>query len=649
VSPGLSALHRVPAWVWATALYGLLALYATFPVWLYPDTGVVGNWQHPDMISNHWLYRWVAEQLGQGGSLLHNDRYYLPIGDAPWLAGNGNDAVFAAPLLWLLPWPLSVTVWVLGMLVLNGLAGYAFCRASGASAWASTLGGAALTLSTYALGELSAGRFAQAPLYWTGFFLALWVRQLEEPTRRRGLLAGLCFGAAAFTYPYQGLWAGLLGVVLWLGRPGWRSVVTTAPAALLACLPLGVFLGRWHEIPGTAEQVFPHPITLDSSLPWTWPLLEVPAPLPQGTLPLLILVLAGIGLVRAPAMRRWLPTLAGALLFYGLSLGPELRDGTGALTGVPGPFLALYGLAPPLERFWWPYRHGWMVLLALLPLAAWGAGALPARLWRWPPATLGVLVGLLVLEDGVRRGTTGAASSLFVPPEPYAALADLPRGHLLELPLVSPWTRSQQSLSYQWVHQRDLVNGHAMWVERVRPDAWDAWLAQQPLLAQLAAIDRGEGPRELVVTRADLRDLQDRGVRYVTVNTEYYTGELEALAPIHRQLLRGLFGEPILSSGEYFLAWDLDRWTGRERVPVAGEGVASLAQEVDPSALSLRPESSLGWTTLAKGALSKAVEDTDPDPGGDADAIEANQDLPPAVRRTRARELRELEQAGENR
>ena len=84
------------------------ALWLLFPAWLHPDHAVVGDWLHPDMISNHWLYLWMRDQILSGGSLIHNDRYYFPVGDHPWIAGNGSDA-FAWMILgsWM-PWPASM-------------------------------------------------------------------------------------------------------------------------------------------------------------------------------------------------------------------------------------------------------------------------------------------------------------------------------------------------------------------------------------------------------------------------------------------------------------------------------------------------------------------------------------------------------------
>ncbi len=635
---------REPRLLHAAGLSLTLALYLTFPVWLHPLSGVVGNWQHPDMISNHWLYQWIADQVFGGGSLLHNHRYYLPSGDAPWLAGNGNDAVLHLPLAALLPWPLSVTAWSLITLTLNGLAGWTFCRAWKVDGWGSLLGAALLTLCTYTAGELGAGRFAQAPIYWTGFFLAAWTRQLEDPTWRRGLLAGLLFGGAAFTYPYQGLWAAGAGGLLWLGRPHWRSVLTTAPSALLGCLPLLVWARHWSSVPGTDEPVFPHPIQVDSGYPWTWLFGGAPEPLPAGPVPLVALVLVGLALAQRVGLRRLVPLGGIAAVFYLLALGPVLRTPGGDPTALSAPFAWVYGLAPPLQRFWWPYRQAWMVLLALLPVAGLGLHRLGARLQLPPKRTFALVLGVLLVEGALRGQGAGVPSSLWRPPPVYEQLADKDRGALLELPMATPWTRSQQSLSYQWAHRRDLVNGHAMWVPRVRPDTWDAWVASQPFLRQLSQLDLGRLDGAFRVAPGDLEQLQAAGIALISVNAEYYQGPLLELVPVHRRLLTALFGPPVVRQDEFLQVWELDRWTGLEvvdlpdfRVPIAPEGE-------DPSDLALRPDMALGWTTLPR--LAIAV----PEPGGDAGREEErppepvvrepepDDGVPDAVRRARRRQ-----------
>lgn len=552
---------EAPGWAVATAIYLGAALFQLYPAWTDPTHGVVGDWSHPDLISNHWLYRWVAETLREGGSLLHNDRYYVPVGDAPFLAGNGSDAVLAAPLAWLLAWPASVTAWCLVMVVANGLGARALARAAGASRAGATLAGLALVFSPYVVRELSAGRFAQGALWACGFFLATWLRLLARPTLVGGVLAGGLFGVCAFTYWYDGLWMAVAGALLWAFRPGWRPLVGFVPAALATTLPpLLLFLGHWAEIPGTGEDTFPHPLTVDYALPFSFPVWSGSGPLASLCLPLWMsgLAVAGWSAASRP-LRRGVLVAAG--FFYLMSLGPELLAPDGVSTGVTGPYALVYGLTGTLRRFWWPYRHLAPLTLVLIPLV--GLGADRAVHWLRVSGAPWLLGLGLPLELAGRGAAIEVESSWFSPPAAYAALAGLPEGNLLELPIAASLTRSQASLSYQWVHGRPLVNGHAMWVDRVRPDAWDAWLRGQPLLAAWLAFEEGEleAAWEAPATGAPV----DLGtVRYVTLNREFFPGELRALLAHHAAMLTAWYGEPVVKGGGVRV-WDLTRGTGERR------------------------------------------------------------------------------------
>ena len=580
-SPAASPAQRPrAAWLLAAAAsYLICGLYQLYPAWLNPGHGVVGDWRHPDMISNHWLYRWIAQRLLSAQGILHNGDYYLPVGDAPWLAGNGSDAIPATLLTLMLPWPFSVTVWCLITIVLNGLGGLALARVLGARRTGAVAAGLFAALSPYVAYEMSGMRLAQAPLYWLLFFLAAWLRLLDQPSVKRGLWAGLLYGATAFTYWYYGLWAALVGGALFLARPRWRSLVVFVPVALATTLPfLALFLGHWADIPGTVEASFPHPLAVRSSLWPGWPLLNGTGSAPALVLPLLLAGLAGWGWLRArpapgPKRRRWLVLLGLAGVFYLLSLGPALSGLTGESTGVPGLYWLVYGAVGVLRRFWWPYRHAVMVTVLLLPFAAAGMDALVQQArgkWRYAAwLLLPALAVLLPLELYARGTGVTVQASWWQAPEPYLALGELEGDAMVELPLAPALAQNQQTLSYQWVHGKRLVNGHAMWVERVRPDAWDSFVQANSFLAGLQAYELGEGGSSLEIEPADIAALSELGLRHVVVNAEYLPGKLVTLVPRYETILNALFGPPVLNHQSLVMAWDLEGYTGATSVEVS--------------------------------------------------------------------------------
>jgi len=587
----------------ALLVYVGLALYQLWPAWTDLQHGVVGQWTHPDMISSHWFYRWVAEQVSSGNSIVHNDRYYVPVGDWPWLAGSGSDAVPYTLMALLLPWPGSVTLWVVLVMTLNGLSGYLLARRLGASPVGALVGGAALACCPYVAEEATGGRIAQTVLYWSGFFLVSWHALLEEapssgswrPSRRllgRAALAGLLFGAAAICYWYAGLWCAMAGGIWFLFRPRWRALVPFIPSALLVAGPvLALFIHGWSEIPGTSEiSSFPHAIATEASLPIPFPLLGTPGYWGGLILPLSVLIpavalLGGLlvrawqrGAVHGPRaglsalVRRWreLPwgiraSVAAALYFYAMCLGPFPSWRGGAHGGVPGPFW-IYSLSEQLRRFWWPYRHISMFFFALVPLAALGVDAAvawletqaEARVRRWVGPVVAVGLALFLPADvGARGGVRSVGVSSWSEPEAYQKLAELPGDVILELPLSPTLVSGQQTLSYQWVHKKKLLNGHAMWVDRVRPAAWDAWVQKNGFLMNLEKMEQGTLSGPMTVTDADMDELRGVGLRYIVVNTEYFPSELAELVVAYHDLFGRLFGEPALAEQDKLYAWDI--------------------------------------------------------------------------------------------
>jgi hypothetical protein len=164
-----------------------------------------------------------------------------------------------------------------------------------------------------------------------------------------------------------------------------------------------------------------------------------------------------------------------------------------------------------------------------------------------------------------------------------------------------------------------------MWVDRVRPDAWDDWVAGNRLLSGLQAFERGVGDGKVALTAADVRALLDLGVRYVVLNGEYFPGDLVGLPPRHQQLLTALFGSPVLDVRGLVLAWDLERYQGAPEVS---------ARPFTPSADDLATDGtwmpdagvvdSLGWMPL-----DRRFPPEWPDPGAQERALEA---LPPMLR-----------------
>ncbi len=622
---------RIASTRWPLALAITLALAsaiaATSVASFAPTDTILCNFVHPDCLGNQWLLVWVAEQVLAGQGVLHNDAYYWPVGDAPWLAGNGSEGFAYAPFHSLLGWPLGANAYLITILALNGIAAWTLARAAGAGPAAALAAVPTATLSVYTLQELGAGRFSQVSVCWLAFFLASWLRLLQAPSNGRAVLSGLLLALTSLFYWYYGLFGVLAGGVLWAavatsgaarffpfslrekvapssapdeGSPRiWRllPLALFAGTYLTLVLPLlWVFFRYWQSIPGTGEDQFPHPqAVLDS----TWP--AVPFLVHGGrhsglALPFTTTLLALVGLFH-PNRRAALGLGAVALLFAGLMAGPLIPH---------GPYEWVYGLAAPLKRFWWPYRHVVVMNGALITLAALGADRLLAqRSARWTGAIGGLLALSIPLQLELQGAPWHAQFSKVVAPEPfYAQVAEMPGARMIEPPLAPSLASSETPMIYQLYHHKQLVNGHAQWVDRVRPAAWDEFVAANTFLTEMQRLERGEVTGDFTFEAADLQALLDADVRVMVLNREYFPTTFAPLLQSYGAIFNALFGEPKVTA-KRARAWDMGAWTGETTVAFPAFTWPANTRPGGPD-LSImgRHEPSLGFSMPAMAPMS---------------------------------------------
>jgi hypothetical protein len=557
-----------------------LALGVAGPLAFDPANRIAGDWRHPDCLGNHWLLVWVAEQVRSGGSLLHNDLYYWPFGDAPWLAGNGSDGFLYLPFHSLWGWPTAAGLYVTALLLCNGLAGYALGVASGAGRHASWVVAAATVCSLYAVLELSAGRFSQGNLTWLLLSLAALVRLLHAPGRGRAVASGALAAACAFFYLYYGFFLLLAGAaMLAIHRARgqalpWKHLALAAGTGGALIAPLvWVMAHHWTTIPGSEEAYPVAMLTMDSIRPS----LGI---LPRGTpvqvssgqaLPILLLVLVWVvqrlRTRTSPTPTEW--SMVGIALLGGwLALGPPA-----------GLFTWIYGAAPPLERFWWPYRHVVLLGIGLSVLAARGLREVGGdRLLPALAATLLVPASLLLQGLPVVLKSSPLESS----PPVYAELAGHDASVLLSVPFLPGTTGSQAPLAYQLFHGKTMLGGHAPWVDRVRPAAWDRWIQENSFLSALSRLESGRGPHTLTFQAADLQTLISKGLGLVVLDRSLIPVELRGLAETYTHVFGDLFGAP-LHREQGVLVFDTGRWTGAVSVEEAGFLWPSLLERPGPN------------------------------------------------------------------
>ena len=339
---------------------------------LHPGQLALG-YPTPDAMDTALLRGVVAGGLEDGRSKL----LFAPVG-YPFAAlmPNRLDHLLAAPLLWLLPWPLADNLWWVLALCANGLAGHLLGRRLGGSHGAGVLCGVAFACAEPVLREANLGHAPQA----LAFAMPLVVLGLGGGYR----LLGVSMAIAGLVYWYQPLFLLAICVPFALASP--RELPRLGRGALLClalvALPAALALRGWgglamtdagslpllnrpglEKIPAEGRFLFTQGVD-----PLAW---FLPGPADRSArLPLSLLIAAALGSRQGPRWRWWAAAGLGVLM----AMGPFLRWREhpvlfgGEPVPLPGWFLA--HASAVLGRLHWPQRWAVVVPLALLPLAA---------------------------------------------------------------------------------------------------------------------------------------------------------------------------------------------------------------------------------------------------------------------------------------
>ena len=290
-----------------------------------------------------------------------------------------------------------------------------------------------------------------------------WIHLLNRPGLRRAGWTGLLWAATCLFYWYYGFFTIGAAFILLMGhrwRSGslssrtWRMIwtATVAGLALLSPWAIWFFMG-WSQIPGTSEVgVFPHPQALKDAVSPGVPFLVGEGRHAGQAMPASIWGLGLVGCILAcwtayrreqsmVGIRHALGLAAVAIIFWLLALGPIVSW---------APYNLLYGIAPPLRRFWWPVRHVVLANAAWGVLAALALSSILGRLegkWR---QFLRPSMGLVVVGSVVPllqfQGAPTKVQLMSVDLDGYllSPLAELEAGVLMEPPISPEVAGSQQ-------------------------------------------------------------------------------------------------------------------------------------------------------------------------------------------------------------
>ena len=510
-----------------TRLLGMFAVVSlvTWPLVLEPGAVLVG-FPSIDAQDTVMLRGLIADMLLHPFDWPTSGMVYWPEGyPVGLLTPNLLDHLTAAPFVWLLPFPWADNLWWVTVLVLNGLCAHRLGRTVGGSEAAGWLGAIALLTSEPVLRETNLHHAPQAMVLWGPLYLESLLRLHRAPRIQTAALAGLWLALAGQSYWYYALFLGMgsLPLLPWR-RP--RHLAALVGVTVVVCTPflLPQLIG-WDARPLTSGASVPPPTTADESfaalpreqvfsamhgndLLWWWNQDPIDT---ANRVPLSLLLAAALG------FRAWKdepsPRIRWGLVFMGLLagvmlMGPWLRSGSALWTdgsqAVRMPFQWMRDLHPFLARLTWPERWGWLVPIALVGLAARS---------RWP----GIFALLIGLENMVLSQNAPVQLTDVRHQECWTELAHAP-GSLVVLPFRRGGLRASEVGVQQRRHGRPMVNPIMLPPGAMPPDAWHAWLEDDPVMQALLDFESG-GDAQAPGPGA-LERLREAGITAIVVDAE---------------------------------------------------------------------------------------------------------------------------------
>jgi hypothetical protein len=423
----LRGLSRIPEWGQAAALYTLLAIVFTLPLFTAPWRLTPG--EYFDIWGCLWTGDWFRHALPDPDvALLRSEVTGYPFGIPLRQLDSWIWALASVPLTALFGTVMGLNVFVLGSLTFSGVCLYLLARRCGVSHASSLVAGSLLVSSACASALFAEGAVYLLMTGWIPLCCLFLLDLLAGRGRWSWLKGALCLAAAGYTSGYLGVCAAIACVLVVLSSaPRLRrgrvlaGVAAMAVAAAVALVPLmmanrslmgsdRMAMDRFVvDADGATRREHtswlanvPRDATTVRSLIVPPGMNRSDSPTPRertSYLGLLPLLLAALGFVALPWRMRavWAALAAGGLF---LMFGPVLQwDHAPFGHPVPRdpalPMAWVYYWVPGAQVFRFPYRFAILAMVALaVPLGA-GLDWLRSRL----RAPLGLAIGTLVLAE----------------------------------------------------------------------------------------------------------------------------------------------------------------------------------------------------------------------------------------------------------
>ena len=428
---------------------------------------------------NEWAVAWVAHQLPRAPLELFDANIFYP--ERNTLAFSEHmfvQGVMGAPFLW----AGASTLFVHNLLILAGfaLSGWttALVLRRRTGSWAcGVLAGMLLAFNSHTLARIA--HLQAVHLQFIPLTMFALDRLLTRPRIGNALRLSAVYTLQGLTSNYLLVFmtfglagAGLVRVQDWVGRGRLRVFALVCLSAVVAVLLLAPFLVHYLQaqrdqgLTRTLEEVGRYAASWRDYLAATgnvhfktWSAVfwrGEGAPLFPGvtaTVLTLVALLSGIAW-RHPAARMWLAlALVGLLLSFGAAL--------------PG-YAYLYHAVPLLQGIRASVRFGFLVLVGMACLSAFGLAVLRTRFESRPRMRRAVTVAALTLVTIEALRIPVPYSPPVEIPAAYAMLKEEPGAVLLELPLYEPsaFQLNGRYMLFSTRHWRPIVNGYSGFLPR---------------------------------------------------------------------------------------------------------------------------------------------------------------------------------------
>ena len=572
----------------AVLLYALLAAAALLAKGFNPAADTLGDGlANPDWSGHMWSFWQACQSLRGDDAVLSSELILYPHGMSMGMIHGDFLTTRIAGVFWWLGgqefgWPL----FVMFLLVGNGVGGTLLVGTITGSRVAGVLGGLLLMFSGYGSWAINTGNVEYATWLWTCLYLTCLNRMLRRPTVRCVVSAGV-FGALAvlgnFTDGYH-LPLFTLSLVAWQFRRIRRAhivgLAATAGIAGVLVAPMGVLVARDHvdrppveeiqEKKADGKSIIPEEPKYDShrrilDAPEEARALEEYLPRPTLGRPfasvfvLAQLLLFGIGVT---AWRwRGLPWLASAGLFALLCFGRDLSKLDADFgAGIPMPFAWLEAVVPFYDLVHYPIRLSSYCLLAWVVLVGMGARRIFSSDGpRWQHAFVWAAVVPALLQPFF-GWYTRVIPAVETSPFHHQLAAEEGDGAVISVPFTL-YLGDSAYLADQTVHGKPMFNGCAL--QHVGLDPSGGLVARNAMLAEIdrlqhevleqssavmhARIERAprQDPADLEAARKELVEL---GFHHLLLHKRvpFFHGAIRVdLDSPLAAFLHGALGEPV--------------------------------------------------------------------------------------------------------